>query len=250
MSQPAPEPEDRAETPAAAEVARRMAGPPDEARRWFAELADKGVAAAQTALGQMLLDGYGGPASAAQALNWFIKAAAGGEAMAFNMVGRCYENGWGVAADVAIAAQWYKQAAERGLDWGMYNFATRLMLGEGVAADRAAALAWFQKAAALGHAKSINIIGGFYEDGWEVAQDFAKAREHYARAAQGGDFRGQFNLGRAMASEGRVDEALALFEEAAKTATPAFIGKMAAFLGQAPLAAYRDLGARLEARAS
>ncbi len=60
------------------------------------------------------------------------------------------------------------KAARAGLDWGMYNYATMLALGNGVDEDRAAALAWFEKAAALGHAKSINLIGGFHEDGWVV----------------------------------------------------------------------------------
>ena len=232
------------------ELSELMAGPPEEARGRFTLLAHRGIAPAQTVLGQMLLDGFGGEARPAEALDWFIEAAAGEEPMAYNMAGRCYENGWGVASNLIIAAQWYRQAADRGLDWGMYNYATRLMLGDGVAQDRQGALSWFQRAADLGHVKSINVVGGFYEDGWEVDQDFAKARECYERAALGGDFRGQFNLGRVRASEGDVPGALALFRQAAETATPPFITKMVAFLQGAPIAAYRDLGAELEARAA
>lgn len=231
----------------AEDVATLMSGPPEIARATAADLAGKGSAAAQALLGQMLLDGFGGPADAVAALGWFRKAAASGEPMALNMVGRCHENGWGVAVDIVAAADWYRRAAEQGGDWGMYNHATRLMLGDAGLVDRPAALAWFRKAAALGHAKSINVLGGFYEDGWEVERDLAKARDCYQRAADGGDFRGHFNLGRALASEGDVGGALARFEAAATTATPAFIGKMVALLRTAPVAVYRALAERLAA---
>jgi len=227
------------------DVSTLMAGPPEVARATAADLATRGSPAAQALLGQMLLDGFGGPADPAAALGWFLKAAEGGEPMAFNMVGRCHENGWGAPASIALAAPWYRHAAERGNDWGMYNHATRLMLGDAGPADRASALAWFQKAAALGHAKSINVVGGFYEDGWEVERDLAKARDCYVRAAEAGDFRGQFNLGRVLASEGDVVGALARFEAASTTATPAFVDKMIAFLRTAPIGAYRALADRL-----
>ncbi len=243
-------PSDPTDDPLVAEVARRMAGPPEQARAWMQGLAERGAPRAQALLAQMLLDGFGGPADPVQALAWFLKASTGGDALAFNMVGRCYENGWGAPANIAVAAQWYLQAAERGDEWGMYNYATRLMLGDGAPENRGQALAWFQRAAALNHAKSMNIIGGFYEDGWEVPQDYAIAAEHYARAAAGGDFRGQFNLGRVLASRGEVEAALAQFRRAAQTATPAFRSKMRGFLETAPIQAYRDLAAELEGASS
>lgn len=229
------------------DVATLMSGRPEVARATASDLSAKGLAAAQLLLGQMLIDGFGGPADPVAALGWFAKAADGGEPLAFNMVGRCLENGWGGPADIERAAAWYRLAAQRGSDWGMYNHATRLMLGDAGPIDRAEALAWFQKAADLGHAKSINVIGGFYEDGWEVERDLAKARDCYQRAADGDDFRGRFNLGRVLASEGEVVAALAQFEAAALTATPAFIDKMIVFLRSAPIGAYRALADRLEA---
>ena len=70
------------------------------------------------------------------------------------------------------------RAAEAGLDWGQYNYATSLQLGRGVPQDRAQAFALFQTAAAQGHAKSVNVLGGFYEDGWEVDADPAMALCH------------------------------------------------------------------------
>src|SRR3546814_5479594 len=78
-----------------------------------------------------------------------------------------------------------------GLDWGMYNYATLLALGEGVDEDKAAAFGWLEKAAAMGNAKAINFVGSFHEDGWVVTRDVDKAADCYARAAEGGDFRGR-----------------------------------------------------------
>src|SRR5690606_34413109 len=152
---------------------------------------------------QMLLDGRGVKQDTEQAFQWFRLAANTDHVMAMNMTGRCYENGWGVQADMLMANYWFKLAAERGLDWGMYNYATSLALGRGLPIDRKQALQWLQKAAALGHAKSWNLLGGFHEDGWEVETDMGAAMDCYRKAANGGDFRGQFNYSRLLAEQGR-----------------------------------------------
>jgi TPR repeat protein len=164
----------QATDPLLTQVARKMSGPPDEARAWMQGLAERGVIRAQVLLGQMLLDGFGGTI------------------------------------------------------------------------DEARALAWFSKAAAENDALACNIVGGFYEDGREVVRDVATAAEYYARAASAGDSRGQFNFGRMLASRGAIEEAVGQFRKASQTATPAFIGKMTAFLRAAPIPAYRDLADEFE----
>src|SRR3546814_1317302 len=68
-------------------------------------------------------------------------------------------------------------------------------------------LDWFRKAAGLGNAKSMNYIGSFYEDGWVVERDLDAAEEQYRMAAEGGDFRGQFNYARLRAEKGDVETA-------------------------------------------
>src|SRR3546814_5805481 len=90
----------------------------------------------------------------------------------------------------------------------MYNYATLLALGEGVAEYKRAALDWFRKAAGLGNAKSMNYIGSFYEDGWVVERDLDAAEEQYRMAAEGGDFRGQFNYARLRARSEEHQSAL------------------------------------------
>lgn len=178
----------------------------------------------------MLLDA----GEARQGFTWFNKAAAQGHLMALNMVGRCYDLGWGVAIDKARAAECFRIAAERGLDWGMYNYATALALGAGLTEDKAAALAWFEKAAALGNAKAVNYVGSFHEDGWVVSKDMTKAADCYARAAEGGDFRGAFNHARMLAQAGQLDAAHLWLTRSAETATPAFLGKMRNWLAASP----------------
>jgi TPR repeat protein len=184
------------------------------------------VAEAQAVLGQMLLDA----GDARQGFAWFNKAAAQGHLMALNMVGRCYDLGWGTAIDKARAAECFRIAAERGLDWGMYNYATALALGAGLTEDKATALAWFQKAAAMGNAKAINYVGSFHEDGWVVERDMKKAADCYARAAEGGDFRGAFNHARMLLDAGQVDAAKGWLTRCRETATPAFAEKARAWL--------------------
>jgi uncharacterized protein len=236
----------------AAEIAAILAGPVDAALPWIEAAAQHGVAEAQAVLGQMLLDGNGLARNERMALHWFLCAADAGHAMAQNMVGRIHEHGWGVPADAGTAAVWYRRAADQQLDWGMYNLATLLALGRGVAVDRAAALAWLQKAAAQGHAKSLNLLGGFYEDGWEAARDLDVASDLYRRAATGGDFRGCFNHARLLGAAGDPIAALPWLARAAQAATPSFRARMETFLRRSPIAAFRsfELPPPEEARAT
>ncbi|WP_240700061.1 tetratricopeptide repeat protein [Sphingomonas gei] len=203
------------------EIVARLSGSPEERAALIREGAEVGVAEAQAVYGQMLLDAGDAPTG----FTWFNKAAAQGHLMALNMVGRCYDLGWGVAVNKPRAAECFRIAATRGLDWGMYNYATALALGDGVAEDKAAALSWFEKAAATGNAKAVNYIGSFHEDGWVVPRNIAKAADCYARAAEGGDFRGQFNHARMLAERGEIEAARDWLARCGKTATPAFAAK-------------------------
>ena len=212
-----------------------LSGPPATLASLLRAAAKGGVIEAQARLGQLLLDHPALADDGTEALRRFAAAATCGHVMAMNMVGRCTEHGWGTAPDTARAAQWYRAAAERGLDWGMYNLATLLTLGDGVTQDRAQALALFERAAALGHAKSINMVGSFHEDGWVLPPDRRRAAEHYARAAEAGDFRGQFNHARMLIEGGAIDRALPWLARIPDTATPRFLDQVRAWL-----AAQRD----------
>ena len=212
------------DTPTREDIEARLSGSPESRAAFVREAAVAGEAEAQALLGQMLLDGNGVAADPSAAFAWFNKAAQH-HAMALNMVGRCYDLGWGVGIDKHRAAECFRIAAARGLPEAMYNHATALALGEGVAEDKPAALALFERAAATGYAKAINHVGSFAEDGWACDRDMTKAADCYARAAEGGDFRGMFNHARMLAADGRVDDALRWLERCGETATPAFVAK-------------------------
>ncbi|MBR0552556.1 tetratricopeptide repeat protein [Stakelama marina] len=235
----------------AEEVARRLSGSPEDRADFVRDAAEAGIAEAQAVFGQMLLDGAGVATDQRAGFAWFNRAAAQGHLMALNMVGRCYDLGWGVGVDKRRAAECFRIAAERGLDWGMYNYATALTLGEGVAEDKAAALAWFEKAAAMGNAKALNYVGSFYEDGWVVERDLARAAQCYAGAARGGDFRGCFNHARMLSNDGCDDEALKWLEACGRTANPPFLAKARKWLRSAPNAfLHRDGAEALDAGAA
>lgn len=185
--------------------------------RWLYDAACQGLVEAQTTLGQALLDGRGTPADAAAARRWFGRAAEAGHAPAANMLGRCLERGWGGDVDLAGAAGCYRQAGEAGLDWGQYNLANMLLRGRGVGRDVVESYRWFAAAADQGHAKSINLVGRFLEDGWVGSPDPAAAATWYLRAAEGGDFRGQYNLAILLAQAGRTDDAVHWFTRAGES---------------------------------
>jgi TPR repeat protein len=88
--------------------------------------------------------------------------------------------------------------------------------GQGVAQDYAKAREWFEKAAAKDNAVAMLGLGVFYENGQGVAQDYAKAREWYEKAAAKGDASAKMALEglliRDAETAGRYDEALRLAE--------------------------------------
>ena len=216
--------------PSPQDIASALALPDAAALQQMQAWADSGSPDAQLVLGQMLLDGRGTAPAPQSALNWFVKAGRTGHPMAMNMVGRCYENGWGIQPDQETATSWFRNAAHAGLDWGMYNYATSLALGRGCERDLGSALEWLNKAVALGHVKSMNILGGFHEDGWATPKDMKQAHALYLSAARGGDFRGWFNLGRLDLQNGHRATALAYMHKALETATPAFASSVQQFM--------------------
>jgi TPR repeat protein len=221
----------------------RLNGPPEAAARWVEAAARYGLVEAQTALGQMLLDGRGVPRDQRAALGWFEIAAGAGHAPAINMLGRCRELGWGGPIDLPAAAACYRRAAAADLDWGQYNYANMLLRGRGVARDPAAAFTLYRRAAAQGHAKSINMVGRFYEEGWETPADPRAAAACYRRAAESGDFRAQYNWASLLVRHDKIDQAVPWLRRAMRSATKEFRALMAQRLAGSPDARLRAISA-------
>jgi TPR repeat protein len=232
------------------QLKEKLAGEPEEAARWLEAAAKYGLVEAQTAFAQVLLDGRGVQHDARAAASWFTIAAGAGYTPAINMLGRCCEHGWGMAIDLPRAADCYRRAAEAGLDWGEYNYANLLLRGRGVDKDRATAFALYRRAATQNHAKSINMVGRFLEEGWETAVDFAAAADCYRRAAEAGDFRGQYNLASVLARGGDIAQAECWLHRAMETATAEFLSVMAARLANSPEPSLRRISALAAERAA
>lgn len=229
-------------------LAAAFAAPPEEAAPWIEAAAKYGMARAMVFWGHFLLHGQGGvPQDRAAAADWFRAAAAAGEAAGMNMLGRCHELGWGVAQDLAEATAWFRRAAEAGDDWGQFNLGEMLLHGHGTAPDRAEALHWYRRAAAQGHAKAINMLARYLEEGWEGPRDPEGAARLYAVAAEKGDFRGQFNLAVLLTAQGRVAEAAAWFRKAAAGAHEEFRRDIAASLASREEPELRALAAEIVA---
>ena len=189
--------------------------------------AERGHVAAQTVLGQLLLDGGAdGPADPPDAVRWFRIAAAAGFVPARNMLGRCLERGWGTPPDLLAAAACYEAAAGADDDWACYNLANMLLRGRGVPRDRARAWALFRRAAGNGHAKSMNLVARFLEEGWDRPRDPAAAALWYRRSAEHGDYRGRHNLATLLAERGRLAEALGWWNLALPEATADILAAM------------------------
>ncbi|CAG2159269.1 hypothetical protein [Cupriavidus numazuensis] len=72
-------------------------------------------------------------------------------------------------------------------------------------------------------------MGSFFEDGWKVAPAIGIAHDYYRRAAEAGDFRGQFNCVRLAAVSGNHAHAADWIAVVPQTATDAFLDKCSTF---------------------
>lgn len=181
---------------------------------------------AQLMLGQLALDRDDHD----DAIEWFRAAARSGDRRAWNMLGRSYERGWGVAADAGLAAHYYARAAELGDAWAMFNLGDLLFKGEEAERNPDEAFRLYTEAARLGHVKSLNMIGLFYENGHCVAQDIRQARAFYLAGADGGDCWAQLNHARLLIEDGDFDSALPWLERTFETGFPNFWEHMSTVL--------------------
>lgn len=196
------------------QLSAMLAENPAKAAQAILLAAKQGIVDGQALLGQILLDGQGIARDPVLAKRWFQIAANGGHLMARNMLGRCWEHGWGGPVDCTLASLEYRQAAEGGLDWALYNYANLLATGRGVAQDQSSAFKLYWVAAQAGHAKSMNLVGRYLEEGVHCPVDKQAACAWYERSALGGDFRGQFSHASVLVEAGDIDEALSWFERA------------------------------------
>lgn len=225
-----------------------IAGGDREAFETVRTAAQAGDLRAQTALGHLLLSGHGTEKDQATAFGWFERAGRSGHAEAANMAGRCCELGWGVDVRPDLAAGWYRQAAETGHVWAQFNLGMLLFDGHGCERDLDQGRLWFLRAARRRHAKAMNMLGRYGEEGWAGGSRPAAAAQWYRRAAEGGDFRGQFNHARLLFGAGQRAGALQWLERSIEGGIPDFWRSVADDLAGSRDPDLRSLGQRALAR--
>ena len=114
------------------------------------------------------------------------RAAGQGSTNAMFNLGFLYANGQGVAQDYTKAREWYEKAAagqhER---HAQPRHALRQWLGCGAGLRQGARVV--REGRRPGSTNAMFNLGTLYDDGQGVAQDYAKAREWYQKAADRGD---------------------------------------------------------------
>ena len=89
----------------------------------------------------------------------------------------------------------FEAGANHGHVASMTNLGGLYDYGFGVEQDYAKAREWYEKAAAKDDAGAMTKLGALYENGHGVAQDYGKAREWYEKAAAKDDTGAMNNLG-------------------------------------------------------
>lgn len=107
--------------------------------------------------------------------------------------------------------QWYRKAADLGSAQAQYYLGGMYENGRRVLQDYGRAAQWYRQAANQGHVKAQVTLGFMYESGRGVRQDYTRAMAWYRKAADQGFAMAQFNIG-TMYENGRgvpKDDALA-----------------------------------------
>jgi TPR repeat protein len=104
------------------------------------------------------------------------------------------QNQMDIKSNKRIFALW-QRGAEHGSTTSMGNLGIIYENGYGVAQDYAKAREWYKKAADKDNATAMTNLGWLYENGRGVAQDYAKAHEWYKKAADKDDATAMTNLG-------------------------------------------------------
>jgi TPR repeat protein len=94
----------------------------------------------------------------------------------------------------------------------------------------------------------MNMVGRFLEEGWLEPPNPRAAAAWYTRAAEGGDFRAQYNLASLLVIHGRLAEALIWLRRALATASVDFLAVMAVRLAGSEHAELRLIAVEAQRR--
>ncbi|MCZ8177688.1 MAG: hypothetical protein O9309_01570 [Rhizobium sp.] len=153
----------------------------------LAAQAARGSAAAQRALGEYALNGFGPAILPDAAAGLMHQAAQAGDKEAMAALGHMLLNGYGVSQSRDRGLDWLSRAANAGNTAAMYELSRILALKQENAADSGQAIAWLRKAAERGHPNAAYQLGLAYLTGDRVDKDVDQAALWFERSAQSGN---------------------------------------------------------------
>jgi TPR repeat protein len=156
-----------------------------EAVQWFEKSAEQGNTAAQMCLAIALLDGRGVEPDAKRGLELMTRAAEGGQVEAMFRLGQLYRKDERIDKDSSKAESWLRRAGIRGHGTAMLALA-QLLTEDLSTPDYIGAAAVLREAAERGDARAQFELGRFYAAGNGVAQDVIEAKRWFLKAAQSG----------------------------------------------------------------
>lgn len=164
---------------------------------WLQKAAEHGCSECQWELSTVYSFGKGGvPVDNAEAFKWALKAAERGHPVAEHNVGDFYFEGVGVEKNPEQARYWLMKAAEQGFAHSQWLLATLYLNGVGGPPDREEALKWLTKSLVQEHSPSMETLAGMFTDPNGVPQQPQLVFDLHRAAAQLGDHRSEFEVGR------------------------------------------------------
>lgn len=186
------------------------------------DAAERGLVEAQFNVGDCYACGNGVAADTGQATDWYQRAAAQGYAPALYALGQLQEHASADAQGLAEAGQWYRRAAKMGHPGAQLALDRLDAAGHGRqgakhrpgARERRTADTRWSQYAAHGREDDFYHLGLLYETGHSLERNLKQARAWYKKAAELGDARAQYALGRD-AEQAQLPQAVAWLHKAA-----------------------------------
>jgi TPR repeat protein len=178
--------------------------------------ANAGDAKSQLLVASSYESGKGVAQDFVKAFFWFHNAAESGDPTAQFILAWKYYDGSFVSKDYLQSAAWFRKASEHAdlIDMSVVmdtpSAAADLLLGKGgeyfligglfeegkdLPQDYSQAAFWYRKGAELGSASAQSALGSLYSEGKGIPQDYSQAAFWYRKAAEQGNAYSQFHLG-------------------------------------------------------
>ncbi|PYB73932.1 hypothetical protein DMY87_09405 [Rhizobium wuzhouense] len=149
--------------------------------------AARGSSAAERALGEYYLNGFGPAIRPDAAATRMYEAANAGDKEAMAALGHMLLNGYGLNQSREAGLGWLERAANAGNTAAMYELSRVFALRPEAESDTRQAIAWLQKAAERNHPNAAYQLGLAYLTGEWVDKDVTQASVWFERSARSGN---------------------------------------------------------------